>query len=159
MRNGLTSEKESNHGKLTYNQQDKLDHLYTLKEFADLTDSIQKAAKFLNQFGDYEERYYDLEYDTIVEYVFTRMKKWWLAVYVHEADNKYRQLIPKEKRDAVGYAWGDCKEPINIEFFDTLAEVKEQAIKDAIDKALPNHKENKIPVVYSGHIPIGIYKP
>ena len=129
--------------RLTLNQQDKLDHLYTLMEFADLTDSIQKAAKFLNHFGDWEERYYDLEYNAIVEYVFTRMKKWWLAVYVHEADIKYRQLIPKEKRDAVGYAWGDCKEPINIEFFDTLQEVKEQAKKDAIREAQFNHKEKE----------------
>ena len=129
--------------KLTLNQQDKLDHLYTLMEFADLTDSIQKAAKFLNQFGDWEERYYDLEYNAIVEYVFTRMKKWWLAVYVHEADNKYRQLIPKEKRDAVGYAWGDCKEPINIEFFDTLDEVKEQATRDAISEAQFNQIEKE----------------
>ena len=129
--------------KLTLNQQDKLDHLYTLMAFADLTDSIQKAAKFLNHFGQEEERYYDLEYNAITEYVFTRMKKWWLAVYVQEADIKYRQLIPKEKRDAVGYAWGDCKEPINIEFFDTLQEVKEQAKKDAIREALINHKEKE----------------
>ena len=145
--------------RLTDSQQDKLDHLYTLMEFADLLYSIQKAAKFLNHFGDCEERYYDLEYNAITEYVFTRMKKWWLAVYCHEADNKYCQIIPKEKRDATGYTWNDWKEHINIEFFDTLQEVTEQAIKDAIDKALPNHKENKIPVVYSGHIPIGIYKP
>lgn len=122
--------------KLTLNQQDKLDHLYTLMEFADLTDSIQKAAKFLNHFGQEEERYYDLEYNAITEYVFTRMKKWWLAVYCHEADIKYCQLIPKEKRDAMGYAWDDWKEHINIEFFDTLDEVKEQAIKDAINEAL-----------------------
>ena len=129
--------------RLTYSQQDKLDHLYTLMEFADLTDSIQKAAKFLNQFGDYEERYYDLEYNAIVEYVFTRMKKWWLAVYCHEADYKYCQLIPKEKRDAMGYVWGDWNEHINIEFFDTLDEVKEQAIKDAISEALLNQIEKE----------------
>ena len=127
--------------KLTLNQQDKLDHLYTLMEFADLPDSIQKAAKFLNHFGDYEERYYDLEYNAIVEYVFTRMKKWWLAVYVHEADNKYCQLIPKEKRDAMGYAWDDWKEHIDIDYFDTLAEVKEQAIKDAISEAQFNQEK------------------
>lgn len=130
--------------KLTLNQQDKLDHLYTLMEFADLLDSVQKAAKFLNQFGDWEERYYDLKYNAIKEYVFTRMKKWWLAVYVHEADNKYRQLIPKEKRDAVGYAWGDLEKPIDIDYFDTLAEVKEQAIKDAISEAQFNQKEKEI---------------
>lgn len=129
--------------KLTCNQQDKLDHLYTLMEFAGLLDSVVKATLFLIKFGDWEERYYGLEYNAIVEYVFTRMKKWWLAVYVHEADNKYRQLIPKEKRDAVGYAWGDCKEPINIEFFDTLAEVKEQAKKDAIREAQFNQIEKE----------------
>lgn len=127
--------------RLTYSQQDGLEHLYTLMEFADLTDSIQKAAKFLNQFGDWEDRYYDLEHDTIVEYIFTRMKKWWLAVYCHEADIKYCQLIPKEKRDAMGYALDDWKEYIDIEYFDTLDEVKEQAIKDAISEAQFNQKK------------------
>lgn len=62
--------------KLTCNQQDKLDHLYTIMEFADLLDSVQKAAKFLNQFDEYESSYYGLELDTIREYVFARMKKW-----------------------------------------------------------------------------------
>lgn len=126
--------------KLTCNQQDKLDHLYTLMEFADLLDSVQKAAKFLNQFGEYESSYYGLELDTIREYVFARMKKWWLAVYVHEADNKYCQLTTKEQRDATGYAWDDWKHTIYIEYFDTLQEVKEQAIKDAITEALLNQK-------------------
>jgi hypothetical protein len=130
--------------KLTCNQQDKLDHLYTLMEFADLLDSVQKAAKFLIQFDEYESRYYGLELDTIREYVFTRMKKWWLAVYVHEAHNKYCQLTTKEQRDATGYAWDDWKHTIYIEYFDTLAEVKEQAIKDAITEALLNQKEKEI---------------
>jgi hypothetical protein len=130
--------------KLTYNQQDKLDHLYTLMEFADLLDSVQKAAKFLNQFGEYESRYYDLDYDAIVEYIFTRMKKWWLAVYVHEANIKYCQLTTKNKNDVLTFFCNNWKENINIEYFDTLQEVKEQAIKDAINKALLNQKEKEI---------------
>jgi hypothetical protein len=133
--------------KLTYNQQYKLEHLYTLMEFADLLDSVEKVTIFLNQFGYWEDRHYDLEHDTIVEYIFTRMKKWWLAVYCHEADYKYCQLTTKEQRDATGYALGDWEHTIYIEYFDTLDEVSEQAIKDAINKARLNHKENKIPVV------------
>ena len=134
--------------RLTYNQQDKLDHLYTLMEFADLLDSVQKAAKFLNHFEDWEERYYDLKYKAITEYVFTRMKKWWLAVYCHEANIKYCQLTTKNKNDVLTFLCNDWKEHIDIDYFDTLEEVKEQAIKDAIDKALHNHKEKKTPVVY-----------
>ena len=126
--------------KLTCNQQDKLDHLYTLMEFADLLDSVQKAAKFLNQFDEYESRYYGLELDTIREYVFTRMKSWWLFVYCHEADNKYYHLTSKEKIDTLD----DWKDNINIEYFDTLQEVTDQAIKDAINKALLNQKEKEI---------------
>jgi hypothetical protein len=61
-------------------------------------------------------------------------------VYCHEADNKYYHLTAKEKIDTLD----DWKDNINIEYFDTLQEVKEQAIKDAINKALLNQKEKEI---------------
>ena len=118
--------------RLTYSQQDKLDQLCTILDYTGTLDSKDKVNKVLAKFGDWESRYYAISLETIREYVFDYLKKEWTMQYILQADSRYKYLTTEEER--IGYSPLQWIVPLNFDLFDTVEEIKAQAIEDATNK-------------------------
>jgi hypothetical protein len=127
--------------KLTYNQQDKLEHLCAVLDYTGTLDSKDKMNKVLAKFGGWESRYYETSLETIKEYVLDYLKKEWTMQYVLHADWRYKYETTEEER--VGYGPLQWIVPLDFDLFDTVEEIKAQAIKNAINKAKFTKKQKE----------------